>query len=226
MYHLSKQLPIDVLNELIPVFEFADGKVFRVERKQGIFYFQDNDVKSDFFFSIEEFRFTKELVQFHISYKPKNTRSLEKQAYWIDSPDLMPKFALWMDLMQQHEKTGVSTIDKVLVQYENEFLSEFGLKGKRGNDGAPGLEQQLFLYAYLSNTIQVIEDFRNSQSGNSFDFIYSITVRLQQDLPKLTKIRIAKSLAYIWGMCRKTSLELFESVYNNEKEDVITQFHY
>ncbi len=223
MTNLKKKIPLSILEMLEPFLLKGIKNIRLIAPDNFLLKFIDNDVKSDFFFYVEEYKVESGTVILLVDRKPQSKDSVDNYRVWIEAKALEQYFNDWVGFLEKYENIKTIYDDPIEKKYQEEFHSEFEIVDEDADINSFNLNQQIWLDNYLDRVILTLERHQTNVTNNELNDIKTEVVELKNNLTNLTKKKVIEKLSKIWAKVRKHGLPLLKEIYIEARNELMKQ---
>lgn len=184
-------------NDLITIKEDKELKLLLI----------DNDLQSDFYFTVSDPSFSGDKSYFNIEFVPAHTTSLKPHKTSTNAAGVMASIKGWIDLIEKYNTINLTPNELLINQYEDEFFSGFEIIDDDAEFISFDFPRQLLIQNFLHRTIEILND---DTSDNS-EIIIEVN-ELKDNIQNFTKKIIVRKLSRIFAIVRKKSLVLCKKI--------------
>ncbi|MCZ4694095.1 hypothetical protein DWB61_02665 [Ancylomarina euxinus] len=220
-----KEHPLAFVQNIQSIFTQIRGRVknyssiIRIVKDQDFkIVMEDLDPSSNFSFEIFEPEFPNNRVVFQIKQTPANNINLDSKEHALFSEQILRNLDGWISLITQYNNIQISSEDKILKAYEDEYYDSFKLTEDDANDKPYEVGKQLMLAEFLDSAIVALSNHETIHE----DLIIEATA-IKEELPNLTKQATVKRLSRFFALVRKKGIEFLKSLIIAAKDEAIKQ---
>lgn len=185
-----------------------------IEKQLGDGYyvrFNDRNINSEFFFTINKAGITGSKFQYNISYFPDNEFGVNVRTSVIqEEENVLILFKKWLDWISEYNSDSPVFDDLITQSYFDELEPKFILIDDDKFTRPFSISQQKIFCLVLDKITQVIENENLEEEKK--DEIIAIANNIKVDLSNSNKAKIINSLRKLVAKCYKIGLNIGESV--------------
>ncbi|EPR68060.1 hypothetical protein [Cyclobacterium qasimii] len=219
---MKKKIPFVVL-ETLEKYVNLEGDQFNIlPSKNFLLKIIDNDLESDFYFNVEEFKIEKEL-KLLIDLKPRNKSTTNNSRTWIEINKLDSVFYSWVNLLKDYGEINSFYDDPILKSFEDDYYSEFEIIEEDADIKPLKPTQIVLLDKYLEDVENSIENFATDNNIVEIQEIKKDVINLRENLTSKPKAWIIRSLSKIWAKLTKQGTKFLKEFVSETRKQAIKQ---
>lgn len=221
----KKDLPLIILKALEPYVGLKGDKFEVVEPKEKLLMVIDNDVDSNFHFTIEQYQKNKSnnTFQFLMTRSPKSTSDNGQHQTWVEISGLGGQFDSWIKLLDEYENVNSFFDDPITKSFKDEFYAEFEIIDDDADTSPLNTKQILLLDSYLDSIDNKLSEYATEINTQDIQEIKEEILQLRDNLTRKSKKWVVSKLTNIWAKIAKQGTKFIKDFLNESNKELIKQ---
>lgn len=220
MNYDKRDIPLVVL-EVLERYSEKVSTLFQIsDSSDALLKFEDNHPYPKFYFEFKSFDAKNNKQYLILNFKPRSKNDPTGYKVTTEVTQVEGFFKNWTSYLEGYNEIKIFD-DPILKQYEDEIYSEFEVIDEDADDVSYDLKTQLWIDQYLDGVLLKLESYKKDEP--IVEQLKEEVHQLKSNQTKLTKKKIAQSLARIYAKARKIGIPLLKEIYVEAKKELIKQ---
>lgn len=213
---MKNNIPLKIKKILHPVvFKNLDVIEPDPNNKKDLFYVKNKENGSDFYFQVQKQNIEAGKIEYAYQYKPTSEDLLQPAGFSASIEVVRKDLEKWIALVRDYNDTPSYFDDPIMDYYENYYSEKLNIDNEDAETAPFEPKQQFYLDSYLAVVQERIEDYKEGktkQEKEELDELIAEAAEIKKGLGKLSKKKVAESIARLWGKTHKFGLELVKII--------------